>query len=124
MSTKRRTVTPRAAAAVRASPGATARSVEPSDAAGDRPDYRVEALAKGLRILSLFSEQRPTWRISDIAAAVGMPLPTVYRVVMTLASSQCSIVTTPASRAASSVLIMASICAPKSVRTMKNLMLG
>ena len=49
-----------------------------------RPEYRVEALAKGLRILSLFTEQRPTWRISDIAPAVGLPLPTVYRVVMTL----------------------------------------
>jgi IclR family pca regulon transcriptional regulator len=49
-----------------------------------RPEYRVEALAKGLRILALFTEQRPTWRVSDIAPAVGMPLPTVYRVVMTL----------------------------------------
>src|SRR3954471_7982369 len=48
------------------------------------PEYRVEALAKGLRILSLFTEHRPTWRVSDIAPAVGMPLPTVYRVVMTL----------------------------------------
>lgn len=47
-------------------------------------EYRVEALAKGLRILSLFTEQRPAWRVSDIAPAVGMPLPTVYRVVMTL----------------------------------------
>lgn len=53
-------------------------------AAGSRPEYRVEALAKGLRILSLFTEQRPTWRVSDIALEVGMPLPTVYRVVMTL----------------------------------------
>ncbi|MEU4237365.1 IclR family transcriptional regulator [Actinoplanes sp. NPDC026619] len=51
---------------------------------GAKPEYRVEALAKGLRILSLFTEQRPTWRVSDIAPAVGMPLPTVYRVVMTL----------------------------------------
>ncbi|BBH68556.1 IclR family transcriptional regulator [Actinoplanes sp. OR16] len=49
-----------------------------------KPEYRVEALAKGLRILSLFTEQRPTWRVSDIAPAVGMPLPTVYRVIMTL----------------------------------------
>jgi DNA-binding IclR family transcriptional regulator len=49
-----------------------------------RPEYRVEALAKGLRILSLFTEQRPTWRVSGIAPAVGMPLPTVYRVVRTL----------------------------------------
>ena len=46
----------------------------------------MEALAKGLRILSLFNEQRPTWRVSDLAAAAGLPMPTVYRVVMTLAS--------------------------------------
>jgi IclR family transcriptional regulator, pca regulon regulatory protein len=56
--------------------------VEPEE----RPEYRVEALAKGLRILSLFDEQRPTWRVSDLAAAAGLPMPTVYRVVMTLAS--------------------------------------
>jgi len=52
----------------------------------ERPEYRVEALAKGLRILSLFNEQRPSWRVSDLAAAAGLPMPTVYRVVMTLAS--------------------------------------
>src|SRR6204780_646834 len=52
----------------------------------ERPEYRVEALAKGLRILSLFDEQRPTWRVSDLAAAAGLPMPTAYRVVMTLAS--------------------------------------
>lgn len=51
-----------------------------------RPEYRVEALAKGLRLLSLFTEQRPTWRVSDMATATGVPLPTAYRVVMTLAS--------------------------------------
>jgi IclR family transcriptional regulator, pca regulon regulatory protein len=50
-----------------------------------KPEYRVEALAKGLRILSLFTEQRPTWRIADIVTATGIPMPTVYRVVMTLA---------------------------------------
>ena len=49
-----------------------------------QPDYRVEALAKGLRVLSVFSEQRPTWRITDIAAEVSLPLPTAYRIVMTL----------------------------------------
>ena len=48
------------------------------------PEYRVEALAKGLRILSLFDEQRPSWRVTDLAAAAGLPMPTVYRVVMTL----------------------------------------
>jgi IclR family transcriptional regulator, pca regulon regulatory protein len=52
--------------------------------AGVRPEYRVEALARGLRILSLFDEQRPTWRITDVAAAADLPVPTVYRVVMTL----------------------------------------
>ena len=52
----------------------------------DRPGYRVEALAKGLRILSLFDEQRPSWRVSDLAVAAGLPMPTVYRVVMTLTS--------------------------------------
>jgi len=51
-----------------------------------RTEYRVESLAKGLRVLALFTEQRPTWRISDIAPALGLPLPTAYRLVMTLAS--------------------------------------
>jgi IclR family pca regulon transcriptional regulator len=49
-----------------------------------RPEYRVEALAKGLRILSLFDEKRPSWRVSDLASAAGLPMPTVYRAVMTL----------------------------------------
>jgi IclR family pca regulon transcriptional regulator len=52
--------------------------------AAQRPEYRVEALAKGLRILSLFDERRPCWRVSDLAAAAGLPMPTVYRAVMTL----------------------------------------
>jgi len=51
-----------------------------------RPEYRVEALAKGLRILSLFDEKRPSWRVGDLAAAAGLPMPTVHRVVMTLAA--------------------------------------
>jgi IclR family transcriptional regulator, pca regulon regulatory protein len=60
------------------------RAASTADADATRPEYRVEALAKGLRVLSLFTEQRPTWRVSDLAAAAGMPLPTAYRVVMTL----------------------------------------
>jgi len=63
--------------------------VEPSPErpeAPERPGYRVEALAKGLRILSLFDEQHPSWRVSDLATVTGLPMPTVYRVVMTLAS--------------------------------------
>ena len=51
-----------------------------------RPEYRVEALSKGLRILSLFDEKRPSWRVSDLASAAGLPMPTAYRAVMTLAA--------------------------------------
>jgi IclR family transcriptional regulator, pca regulon regulatory protein len=50
----------------------------------ERPAYRVEALVKGLRILALFDEQRPTWRVTDVVTATGLPMPTVYRMVMTL----------------------------------------
>jgi len=46
--------------------------------------YRIEALAKGLRVLSIFSEQRPTLRLTDIAAETGMLMPGVYRIAMTL----------------------------------------
>jgi IclR family transcriptional regulator, pca regulon regulatory protein len=75
--------------------GQPSAEAEPADRAGsaaarpspqERPGYRVEALAKGLRILSLFDEQHPSWRVSDLVAATGLPMPTVYRVVMTLAS--------------------------------------
>ena len=75
----RRTVSSSAAAA-----GAAGAQAGPESA--ERPGYRVEALAKGLRLLSLFDEQRPSWRISDLATTTGLPMPTVYRVVMTLAS--------------------------------------
>lgn len=44
----------------------------------------IEALLKGLRILSLFDERHPVFRVTDIAAATGMPLTTVYRAVLTL----------------------------------------
>jgi IclR family pca regulon transcriptional regulator len=74
----------RTASSSAAGPGATAGPAGPEPA--DRPGYRVEALAKGLRLLSLFDEQRPSWRISDLATTTGLPMPTVYRVVMTLAS--------------------------------------
>src|SRR3954464_919774 len=48
-----------------------------------KPEYRVEALAKGLRLLSLFTEQRPTWRVTDLAEAGGLPMPTAHRVGQT-----------------------------------------
>lgn len=46
--------------------------------------YRIEALAKGLRVLGMFSEQRPTLRLTDIASETGMLMPGVYRIAMTL----------------------------------------
>ena len=52
-------------------------AARPDAEAGDKPEYRVEALAKGLRILSFFDEQRPSWRVTDLAAAAGLPMPTV-----------------------------------------------
>lgn len=71
----------------RSSPAAEPRTIDATTETGaDRPGYRVEALAKGLRLLSLFDEQRPTWRVTDLAEAAGLPMPTVYRMVMTLTS--------------------------------------
>jgi len=49
-------------------------------------DYRIEALAKGLRVLSLFSERRPSLRLTDVVAETGIPMPTAYRIAMTLVS--------------------------------------
>lgn len=54
-------------------------------ATGDeKRSYRVEALSKGLRVLALFDEKRPTLRLSDVVAETGMLMPTVYRIAMTL----------------------------------------
>ena len=81
--TRRRSARPSRAGSNPPDPAA-ADSTPRADDAATQPDYRVEALAKGLRVLSVFSEQRPTWRITDIAAEVSLPLPTAYRIVMTL----------------------------------------
>ena len=79
----RRTASSAPAAPRPAAPAADAESPDGPESP-ERPGYRVEALAKGLRILSLFDEQRPSWRVSDLATAAGLPMPTAYRVVMTL----------------------------------------
>ena len=81
--TRRRPARPPRAGSTPPDPAAADSEPQAADAA-TQPDYRVEALAKGLRVLSVFSEQRPTWRITDIAAEVSLPLPTAYRIVMTL----------------------------------------
>lgn len=46
--------------------------------------YRVEALSKGLRLLSCFSGERPAMRVKDLVEATGIPMPTVFRLVATL----------------------------------------
>jgi len=48
--------------------------------------YNVSALAKGLRVLSVFSEQRRELRLVDVAALTGFPVPTVFRLLKTLQS--------------------------------------
>lgn len=54
----------------------------PADGRG--ASYTVSALAKGLRVLSTFSEQRRELRLVDIAALTGLPTPTAYRLLKTL----------------------------------------
>src|SRR5271165_697285 len=46
--------------------------------------YRVEALAKGLRLLSYFTAERPALHVKDLVALSGIPMPTVFRLVATL----------------------------------------
>jgi len=46
--------------------------------------YRVEALAKGLRILGLFSDRRTSLRLKEIVALSELPMPTAFRLVATL----------------------------------------
>jgi IclR family pca regulon transcriptional regulator len=50
----------------------------------ERGGYTVEALAKGLRILALFSERRSSMRLTEIVALTGLPMPTAFRLVATL----------------------------------------
>lgn len=48
------------------------------------PSYRVEALSKGLRLLTLFDEGRLSLRLKEIAELTGYPMPTVFRLTSTL----------------------------------------
>jgi len=47
-------------------------------------DYFSKSLEKGLRILSLFSEEKPTWRLTEIAKEIGTNKTSTYRFVNTL----------------------------------------
>jgi IclR family pca regulon transcriptional regulator len=46
--------------------------------------YRVEALAKGLSVLTAFSEDRPILTLTQLAGITGLPLPTTLRMAATL----------------------------------------
>ena len=52
--------------------------------ADSRSKYRVEALAKGLAVLSLFSERQTSLMLKQICEATAMPMPTAFRIIATL----------------------------------------
>jgi IclR family pca regulon transcriptional regulator len=49
-----------------------------------RERYRVEALGRGLRVLTQFSEREPTLRMAQLAERTSLPMPTLFRLVATL----------------------------------------
>src|SRR3569833_3153331 len=50
---------------------------------GTGPDF-VEALARGLDVLSCFGERRPRMTLTEVAAAAGLARPTARRLLLTL----------------------------------------
>lgn len=60
------------------------RRVTSRDAPAPGRSYRVEALAKGLWLLSHFTAERPALRVKDLVSLTGIPMPTVFRLVATL----------------------------------------
>lgn len=46
--------------------------------------YRVEALAKGLRVLSTFSEASAVLTLKEIVELTGIPMPTTFRLAATM----------------------------------------
>ena len=48
----------------------------------------VQSLAKGLRLLGMFSVEQPTWSVSDLIRMSGYPRATTYRLVRTLESER------------------------------------
>ena len=50
---------------------------------GEGPDF-VEALARGLDVITAFGGDRPTMSLSDVAQATGLARPTARRLLLTL----------------------------------------
>ena len=51
---------------------------------GSGPDF-VEALARGLDVLTCFDARRATMTLSEVAVAAGLARPTARRLLLTLA---------------------------------------
>ena len=49
----------------------------------DVPDF-VEAIARGLDVITAFAPQRPAMTLSEVAAAAGLARPTARRILLTL----------------------------------------
>lgn len=60
------------------------RRMHPTEAASDTP----KVLDKALRVLRLFTERNPSWRTTDIARKLDLPLTTTHRIVRGLESHQ------------------------------------
>jgi IclR family pca regulon transcriptional regulator len=52
--------------------------------AGTGPDF-IEALARGLEVITAFRPGRPTMTLAEVAAATGLARPTARRILLTLA---------------------------------------
>ena len=50
---------------------------------GTGPDF-VEALARGLDVLTCFGERRPRMTLAEVAAETGLARPTARRLLLTL----------------------------------------
>lgn len=59
-----------------------------TDAAAASPDYTVTALARGLRLLRVFSDQRRELRLSELAPLSSLPVPTAFRLLKTLEAEE------------------------------------
>ncbi|MQY31289.1 IclR family transcriptional regulator [Nocardia aurantia] len=64
--------------------GTAADPAQAEPAESGKRTYQVEALAKGLRILSLFDEKRTSMKLTEMATETGIPLPTAFRMAATL----------------------------------------
>ena len=47
----------------------------------------VRSLSRGLRILEVFTSERPSWTVSQIADALDLPVASAHRLIATLASA-------------------------------------